>query len=188
MKPKQILTVVLLVFVVASLAYMVGKERKSDSVSRKDVNHSTSAVKNHNVTVSTTGVSLQESRGYSTNKQDADVQRDTQLVVYYFHGDMRCPTCHKLETYAKEALDTHFADKLASKDIVWKVVNVNKPENRHFIQDYRLVTRSVVISETVNGREIKWKNLERIWQLVRNRESYLNYIRDNILTFLEEDE
>ena len=186
MKPKQILTIVLLVFVVASLAYMVGKEQKSDLVSGEDVNHPTSAVKNHDVTVNTTEVSLQESRSYSTNKQDADAQRDTQLVVYYFHGDMRCMTCHKLETYAKEALDTHFADKLASKDIVWKVVNVNKPENRHFIQDYKLVTRSVVISETVTGREIKWKNLEQIWQLVRNKESYLNYIRESISTFLRE--
>ena len=170
MKPKQILAVVLLVFVVASLAYMVGKEQKSDSVSGEDANSS---------------ASVEQSRSSSTNEQDTDAQRDTQLVVYYFHGDMRCMTCHKLETYAKEALDTYFADKLASKDIVWEVVNVNKPENRHFIQDYRLVTRSVVISETVNGREIKWKNLERIWQLVRNRESYLNYIRESISTFLE---
>jgi len=187
MKLKQILAVVLLVFVVASLAYMVGKEQKSDSISGEDVNHPTSAVKNHNVTVDTAEVTPQGNQSSSTNKQEANAQRDTQLVVYYFHGDMRCPTCHRLETYAKEALDTHFADKLASKDIVWKVVNVNKPENRHFIQDYRLVTRSVVISETVNDREIKWKNLEQIWQLVRNKESYLNYIRNSISTFLEED-
>ena len=100
MKLKQILAIVLLVFVVASLAYMVGKEQKSDLVSGEDVNHPTFAVKNHNVTVSTKGGPLQESRSYSTNKQDADAQRDTQLVVYYFRGDMRCPTCHKLENYA----------------------------------------------------------------------------------------
>ena len=186
MKPKRILAVVLLVFVVASLAYMVGKEQKSDSISGENVNHPTSAVKNHDVTVSTKGVSLQESRSYSTNKQDADAQRDTQLVVYYFRGDMRCPTCHKLESYAKEALDTYFAEELSSNDIVWQAVNVDKPENHHFIQDYKLVTKSVVISETVNDREIRWKNLERIWQLVGNRESYLNYIRESISTFLEE--
>jgi len=186
MKLKQILAIVLLVFVVASLAYMVGKEQKSDLVSGEDVNHPTSAVKNHNVTVNTTEVSPQRSRILSANEQNTDAHKDTQLVVYYFHGDMRCPTCYRLETYAKEALDTYFADKLASKDVMWKVVNVNKPENRHFIQDYKLVTRSVVISETVNGKEIKWKNLEQIWQLVRDKESYLNYIRDSISTFLRE--
>lgn len=186
MKPKRILAVVLLVFVVASLTYMVVKEQKSDSISGENASNLTFAVKNHNVTVSTKGVSLQESRSYSTNKQDADAQKDTQLVVYYFRGDMRCPTCHKLESYAKEALDTYFAEELSSNDIVWQAVNVDKPGNHHFIQDYKLVTKSVVISETVNGREIRWKNLERIWQLVRNRESYLNYIRESISTFLEE--
>jgi len=172
MKPKQILTIVLLVFVVASLTYMVGKEQKSDSVSGEDVNSS---------------ASVEESRRSSTNEQNADAHKDIQLVVYYFHGDMRCPTCHKLETYAKEALDTYFADKLASKDIVWKVVNVDKPENHHFIQDYKLITKSVVISETVNGSEIRWKNLEQIWQLVRDKESYLNYIRESVSAFLEEN-
>ncbi len=171
MKLKQILAIVLLVFVVASLAYMVGKEQKSDSVSGVDANSS---------------ASVEESRRSSTNKQDADAHKDIQLVVYYFHGDMRCPTCHRLESYAKEALETYFAEELSSNDIVWQVVNVDKPENRHFIQDYKLVTKSVVISETVNGREIKWKNLEQIWQLVRNKESYLNYIRESISTFLRE--
>ena len=171
MKPKQILAVVLLVFVVASLAYMVGKEQKSDSVSGEDANSS---------------ASVEQSRRSSTNEQNTDAQRDTQLVVYYFRGDMRCPTCHKLESYAKEALETYFAEELSSNDIVWQAVNVDKPKNRHFIQDYKLVTKSVVISETVNGREIKWKNLEQIWQLVRNKESYLNYIRESISTFLGE--
>ncbi len=171
MKLKQILAIVLLVFVVASLAYMVGKEQKSGLVSGEDANSS---------------ASVEQSRSSSTNEQDTDAQRDIQLVVYYFHGDVRCMTCHKLESYAKEALDTYFAGEMSSNDIVWQVVNVDKPENHHFIQDYKLVTKSVVISETLTGREIKWKNLEQIWQLVRDKESYLNYIRDSILTFLEE--
>ena len=171
MKLKQILTIVLLVFVVASLAYMVGKEQKSGLVSGEDANSS---------------ASVEESRSSSTNEQDTDAHKDIQLVVYYFHGDMRCMTCHKLETYAKEALETYFAEELSSNDIVWQAVNVDKPENRHFIQDYKLVTKSVVISETLTGKEIRWKNLERVWQLVGNRESYLNYIRESISTFLEE--
>lgn len=171
MKPKQVLTIVLLVFVVASLAYMVGKEQKSDAVSGEDANSS---------------ASVEESQYSSTNEQDTDAHKDIQLVVYYFHGDMRCPTCYRLESYAKEALDTYFAQELSSSDVVWQVVNVDELENHHFIQDYKLVTKSVVISETVNGKEIKWKNLERIWQLVRDKESYLNYIRDSVSTFLEE--
>ncbi|MHC4076762.1 MAG: nitrophenyl compound nitroreductase subunit ArsF family protein, partial [Planctomycetota bacterium] len=117
--------------------------------------------------------------------QTEDIQQDNQLIVYYFHGDQRCATCHKLETYAKEALDTYFADKIASKKIVWKVVNVDRTENSHFIQDYKLVTKSVVLSEVAHGKEVGWKNLDQIWQKVGNKESYLQYVCDSIWNFLE---
>ena len=44
--------------------------------------------------------------------ESEDVQQDRQLIVYYFHGDKRCMTCHKLENYTKEALDTYLQDKI----------------------------------------------------------------------------
>jgi len=44
-------------------------------------------------------------------KEDA---KGMQVVVYYFHGTMRCPTCYKLEQYSKEAIETNFKDALAS--------------------------------------------------------------------------
>ncbi len=159
MKAKQVLIILLLVFVVGSLAYMVVKENKSESPTDQIAN---------------------------SKEQPATVGQDTRLIVYYFHGDVRCATCHKLETYAKESLDTNFQDDIASNKIVWKPVNVDKPENKHFIQDYELVTKSVVLSRIVDGKEIEWKNLDQIWQKVADKNEYLQYIHDGIVKFLEE--
>lgn len=159
MKAKQVLTVLLLVFVVGSLAYMVVKESKSESLT-----NTTTAPQEQSVTT----------------------EQDARLIVYYFHGDIRCATCRKLESYAKEALDTNFSDAIVSGNITWKPVNVDKPENRHFIQDYKLVTKSVILSKIVDGKETTWKNLDQIWQKVTDKNEYMRYINDGIVELLEE--
>jgi len=182
MKIKQFSTIVLLVFVAASLAYMIGREQKSKP--SDNPNEPASVTQEQSAKPEKPSVSRQDETVSSTTASSDDLKK-TRFIVYYFHGDVRCSTCHKLETYAKEALDTYFADEVASKDIIWKVINVDKSENRHFVQDYRLVTKSVVLSEVTGGKENRWKNLDLIWQKVGDKDGYLQYIRDSILEFLQ---
>ncbi|MBN2456366.1 MAG: hypothetical protein JXB29_07525 [Sedimentisphaerales bacterium] len=182
MNVKIILTVVLLVFVAGSIGYMIVNEKKAGAVvSEERIEPASKNVASEEIETNTNQV-IQSSIA-KTKSEDA--QQNNQLVVYYFHGDKRCPTCHKLETYAKEALDTYFADEISSENIVWKVVNVDRTENSHFIQDYKLVTKSVVLSKVANGKEIEWKNLNNIWQKVRDKDRYLQYIRESILMGFE---
>lgn len=187
MKPKQILTVLLLVFVAVSIAYMSIREQETATQVSEEADKPVPAANERGITENTIAVANENIQNTLTNNKTKTARQHTQLIVYYFHGDMRCPTCHKLETYAKEALDTYFPDKLASQDIVWKVVNVDKPKNRHFIRDYELVTKSVVLSKSADGKEIERKNLDQIWQKVRDKNSYLNYIRGSIIEFIVEE-
>ncbi len=108
------------------------------------------------------------------------------VVVYYFYGTGRCSTCHKLEGYAKEALDTYFKKELAAGQIAFNPVNVDQPANEHYVQDYQLYSKSVVLSMVEGGKEVKHKNLTKIWQLVGNKEKYLEYIKGEVETFLKE--
>jgi hypothetical protein len=162
MKPKQILAIVLIVFVAGSLAYMVVKETTAKPYTNETAENAISG------------------------EDKATVQPDDRIIVYYFHGDVRCETCHKLETYAKETLDTYFADELAAGKIVWQVVNVEQPQNEHFIKDYKLVTKSVVLSKVRQGKELAWENLDRIWQEVGDKQDYIDYVRNSILKFVED--
>ena len=109
----------------------------------------------------------------------------SQLVVYYFHGNARCASCYKLEQYSKEAVEQNFAQELKEGKIVFMQVNTDRRENAHFVQDYQLYTKSVVLSLVKNGQQVRYKNLERIWDLLRDPKKYHDYIRDEIKPFLE---
>ena len=63
---------------------------------------------------------------------------------------------------------------------------MDEPLNRHFIEDLQLVTRSVVLAEYRDGNVVRWKNLDRVWQLVRNQDAFTAYIRDETSAFLGE--
>jgi len=109
------------------------------------------------------------------------------VVAYYFHGTRRCVTCKKLEAYSKEAIEAGFAEQLESGAIQWKPVNVDEEGNEHFTKDYQLYTKSVILSEMRGDKEVKWKNLDKIWTLVRgDKEAYLKYIQDEVTAFMGE--
>ena len=108
-----------------------------------------------------------------------------KVIAYYFHGTMRCPTCHKLEQYSKEAIEANFKDALASGKLEFKVVNIEDKGNEHFVNDYQLYTKSLVISLTDNGKETKAKNLTKIWDYVGNKQKFFAYVTSEISNFLK---
>jgi len=112
---------------------------------------------------------------------------DGTVTTYYFHGTFRCPTCHKLEAYAKEAVESNFKDALASGKLSFRIVNVESEGNEQYVKDYQLYTKSVVLSLMKNGKEIRFKNLDKIWEYVPNKDRYENYVRDEVAAFLKEN-
>lgn len=115
----------------------------------------------------------------------APVTKGRKIVVYYFHGNMRCPTCHALENYAKSEVESDFADAIKSGKLEWKTVNVETAGNEHFGEDYKLYTKSVIVSTLKDGKEVSWKNLDQIWQLVHNETDYREYIKREVKACLE---
>lgn len=103
-----------------------------------------------------------------------------QVVVTYFHTTVRCPTCHRLEEYARETVETAFAGDLEQGKVVFRAINLDDSKNQHFIKDYKLYTKSLIVSEWKDGKEVRWKNLPDIWKLVRDREQCEQYVRSEI--------
>ena len=99
------------------------------------------------------------------------------VIVYYFHGFARCQKCIRMEQYAEEALKAAFPKELAKGKLVWRPTNTDKPENAHFKKDYKLYTRTIVISAVRDGKETEWHNLEKIWNLVGNKQAYIEYVQ-----------
>lgn len=96
------------------------------------------------------------------------------VIAYYFHGNVRCKTCNTIELWTKEVV-------LQNQDLEWQIVNIDKPENEHFIQDFQISSSTVVLSDGNNYSE-----LVLVWQLVRDdKESFQLYVQNEIAEFLK---
>lgn len=109
-----------------------------------------------------------------------------QVVVYYFYTTFRCASCMTIEKNTESALKDAFADAMASGRLVYKPLNIDEKENQHFAQDYQLYTKSVVLSLMKDGRETQFKNLDKVWQYLRNHEQFASYIQQEVSAFLNE--
>jgi hypothetical protein len=107
-----------------------------------------------------------------------------KVVVYYFHGNFRCETCGKFEAYNNEAILTAFSAELKSGRLEWRNVNINSPGNEHFIKDYNLTTEQLILSEATNGKQTRWKDLFKIWDLVKDKQTYETYIVSETKAYL----
>jgi hypothetical protein len=105
--------------------------------------------------------------------------------VYYFHTSSRCVSCRKIDALTNQAIETAFAKELKDRKLTWEVVNIDEPPNKHFVQDYKLYTKSVVVVDSVKGEQVRWKNLEKVWQLLNNDQSFVRYIQEEVRVYLE---
>jgi len=108
------------------------------------------------------------------------------VTAYYFHGTFRCPTCNKMEQYAQESIERDFKKALASGQLRFRSVNVESKGNEHYVNDYQLYTKTLILSFEKDGKELRSKNLDKIWEYIRNKDRYQNYVRDEITAFLKE--
>lgn len=115
-----------------------------------------------------------------------DAPAANQVVAYYFHGNFRCANCLRIEQYSKEAIEKYFPDELKSGTLVYKVINVEEKGNEHFVKDYRLYTKSLVISLVKDGKEIKSENLAKVWECLGNRNRFHEYVKTSVDAYLKE--
>jgi len=108
------------------------------------------------------------------------------LKAYYFHGNFRCPTCRRIEEFSKSAINEGFPEDLKNGTLTFEAVNVEELENRHFIKDYGLYTKALVIVSYAGEEPVKYKNLTRVWELTGSRDKFYEYVRDEVKTFLNE--
>ena len=116
--------------------------------------------------------------------QDKTESNERHIIVYYFHGKYRCHTCKRIEKFTKEVVRDFYGDEIEAGSIALKIINVDEKENSHFSKDYQLFTKSVVVSDMVNGKERRWKNLQKVWELVHDENAFKEYISSEIKAYL----
>ena len=173
MNRKTVITLVLVLFVLVSLAYLVIEEIGSRSeVVSADVEPQSQA-------------GSEESASDVTVKS-ASSNAEGKIVLYYFHATARCSNCRKFEAYSQEAIQQRFADALGDGRLEWRAINVDEPANKHFVEDYRLITRSLILVKIQDEKQVGWKNLQKIWELVGDKDDFVKYVQSEVAGYLGE--
>ena len=112
-------------------------------------------------------------------------QAQGTVIVRYFHSDIRCSTCLAFEDWSKTAVEL-FPDELKNGTLKWQVINFDEPENKHYIKDYDLAEKSLVLIQEDDGKITRWKNVEEFWDFDDNqKEEFVKLVQGLISDYLK---
>jgi ABC-type glycerol-3-phosphate transport system substrate-binding protein len=102
------------------------------------------------------------------------------VTVTYFTTDARCVSCRKIEDYTKLAVDRTLEDQTMADAIHFQTINVDFPENQHFIADYDIAFKTVVISYLDADGKQQWQKMDRVWELLSDPIAFQGYLHAGI--------
>ena len=155
MNAKKALTIILLLFVAASLIALVRNEMRRPA--------------------SATPSPMQASASDPAPK----------LIAYYLHGKVRCVTCNDIERTAKAAIDDGFGAELQTGRLASRVVNYDELGNEHYTTDFDIAAPCVVLASMRDGRQIAWKSLPEVWELIDDKPAFKEFVQKSVRQQLE---
>ncbi len=158
MKAQKIIRQLLLVFVLISIGFALGREAGRRSVEKKNGNPAPAV---------------------ATGRVKGD-----QIIAYYLHGMFRCTTCNKIEETAREVVHTRFAKELQDGRLEWKTGNFQEDET--LAKRYKIAASTLVLIHQKDGKDIRFEKLDDVWKLVEDQPAFVGYVEGKIKSFLEE--
>jgi hypothetical protein len=107
------------------------------------------------------------------------------VVVYYFHGEIRCLTCLQLEDMTVAVVRDSLSDLLGAGILGLEIVNFQEKGNEHFIADFELEHQAVIVAEYQETVVKRWQNLDKIWELHEDPAKFDRYILARTNEFLD---
>ena len=107
-----------------------------------------------------------------------------QTVVYYFYTSSRCASCMRIEAWTKECLEQEFGSELKAGRIAWKPVNLEDDGNMHFVEDFKLTAKTVIVCNYRDGKPGRYADLVDVWQLLNDKGRFFLLVRTKVKEFL----
>ena len=194
MNIKKLVKALLLIFVVLSFAVLIYKEFSPKSESNVTPVAATQVDKQPSVSEKSLPVPKSQTVKEAATKQKEKApspltevkSQNSKVIAYYCHGTFRCSTCRTIEKYSHDAIYQYFPKELSTGKLEFKPVNVEEGETRHYIQDYQLFSKSLIIVLYKDDKQVKWKNLKEVWIHAGDKEKFFQYVKDEVEGFLKE--
>lgn len=146
---KKIVTNLLLVFVLVSIGFSLGKH----SVLRR-------------MTADVATIS-------ASNSSLSDVKQ--AVKVFYMHSTFRCVTCSSAEALALELVDKEFAEARKNQTLLWQ--DVNFQENAELAKKFDVIATCMVVASIESGQIVDFVRLDDVLTLSEKPEEFNTYVR-----------
>ena len=107
------------------------------------------------------------------------------VVMYYFHGKVRCPTCRAIESQSHDVLTKKFAGPLQRREIVWEVVDSEADANADLAERFAVQVAVVVLARFEQGEMVDWKRLDQVWALWDDEPAFAAFMQREIQAMLD---
>ncbi len=114
----------------------------------------------------------------------ADPLPSDGVVVYQFHRRFRCQECYRLEEMIKSILEDSFAGEMKSGELVFRVIDLDQKGSERYEKKYDFFYNTVIIVDREDGKDLRHKNLEILWQMLDNEKAVADLIKDVIGDYL----
>lgn len=122
------------------------------------------------------------------DKQTSKSISQERYEIYYFFTNKRCVSCLKLEQFTRDSVNNGFAKEIQSGKVIFKAINTDEKENSHYLEDYKLLSKSVVVAEFKGDKQTRWKNLDAVWDYLSDKKGFEKYIVREVKNFIKENQ
>ncbi len=170
MNAKRITTAALLLFVAASVVYLLHKETSAGAEPPAPA------------------IVTPCADGAAGTAGCAPEAAEPRFVAYYFHTTRRCRTCNTIQALAAETIQGGFAKEIEAGVLAWLPVNVEQPGNEHFVTDYQVTGSTLVLAERKDGEPLRHLRLDKTWDLFGDKPRFVEYVTTELDSLMSGDE
>lgn len=107
-----------------------------------------------------------------------------KVIVYTAHMTFRCKECNQIEWLTTDLANSEFAAELESGEL--ELLSVDYMKDMEFAGRYDISSSTVVVARFENGVETGFERLDQVWTKVRNRDEFMAYVRQAVMSALYE--
>ncbi len=103
-----------------------------------------------------------------------------RVDVVYFHRTQRCSTCIYAEEGTRYAVETYFADELASGKVTFQSINVQDEANADIVEKYNNASYLTLCINTVRDGTDHIEVVTDIWFVIGDDEAFVEIVKSEV--------
>ena len=164
MTAKQVISKLLLAFVLVSIGFALGRE---------------TALRSARASAPSPDAASPGAQAPDKQAQPAtNAPAEERVLVYYLHATIRCITCNTIERLTHETLQQDFAKELADGRVTWQTANFQERDD--LARRYDVTGSTVVVVTVKDAKETRFERLDKVWELVSEPEALSKYVGDAV--------